>query len=182
MLPHKILDADCYIQARNKYNPKVVNQSIKFLLIGESPPANGGYFYFEKAVGRGNLFRETMKALEIPLDKMSKGYDKGAALKEFQARGFFLIDVCYEPVNKLTLAEKNRIIKREIPRLIYDIKALEPQPEKIIIIKKSNFSPVKSALESCNLGDKILNKKPIPFPSNGWQLAYRKMLREITNY
>ncbi len=95
-----------YIEARDKYDPRRIGKDIEFLLIGESPPEGGGYFYFESATGRGCLFRETMKALKIPCGKLPVGTDKNTQLKEFQSRGFFLIDASYRPVNKLPIAEK----------------------------------------------------------------------------
>ena len=165
-----------YIEARDKYNPRLLDKAIKFLLVGESPPEDGGYFYFEEAAGRGNLFRETMKALKIPCGKLPKGADKIPQLKEFQLRGFFLVDVSYRPVNKLHVGEKNRVLKDQIRRIVNDIKSL--QPENIIIVKTDLFAPVRLALEEAGFGERILNKKPIPFPSNGWQATYRQRLSE----
>jgi hypothetical protein len=78
-----------YIEARDKYNPKRIGKTIKFLLIGESPPEGGGYFYFELATVRGFLFRETMKALKIPIRKLPEGANKTTQLREFQLRGSF---------------------------------------------------------------------------------------------
>ena len=168
-----------YIEARDKYNPKLLGKTIKFLLVGESPPKAGGYFYFEEATGLGNLFREIMKALKIPYGKLTVGSNKTPQLKEFQLQGFFLIDVSYTPVNKLSIAEKNRVLKGQIPRLVNDIRNL--QPERIIILKTSLFAPVRLALEEDGFGERVLNKKPIPFPSNGWQATYRQLLQECIN-
>jgi hypothetical protein len=94
-----------YILARDNFKPL---EGIEFLLIAESPPTSGGYFYFDRATGRDSLFRETMKALRLfPEDGvMSKGFDKGPLLKEFQLRGFFVVDIIYEPVDKLPPRER----------------------------------------------------------------------------
>ncbi len=122
-----------YILARNKFKPY---ERVKFLLIAESPPASGGYFYFDWTTGKDSLFRETMKALVCfqKIKKMSKGFDKRPLLKEFQSQGFFVVDVCYEPVDKLQTREKRRYHK-EIPRLIADTRKLDP--EGIVIVKSS---------------------------------------------
>jgi hypothetical protein len=45
MMPNTDIDATVYLAARKKYNPLALNQAIKFLLIGESPPVNGAHFY-----------------------------------------------------------------------------------------------------------------------------------------
>jgi hypothetical protein len=79
----------------------------------------------------------------------------------------------------LSIAEKNRVLKSQIPRLVNDIKSL--QPENIIILKTNLFAPVKSALEEAGFGERILNKKPIPFPSNWWQAAYPQLLQGCIN-
>jgi len=50
---------DKYTVSRNKYKPNKVN----VLLIAESPPSSGGYFYSETTIGKDHLFRETMKVL-----------------------------------------------------------------------------------------------------------------------
>ncbi len=50
-----------YRAAREAYRP----HRISVLFIAESPPTSGGYFYFEKTVGKDHLFRETMKALGL---------------------------------------------------------------------------------------------------------------------
>jgi hypothetical protein len=80
---------DDYLTARDKYNPKLVKPTHKIPAYRRISPAGGGFFYFERATGRGNLFRETMKALEIPIGKMPQGYDKSPQLRQFQSRGFF---------------------------------------------------------------------------------------------
>lgn len=50
-----------YTRARERYHPS----KVEVLWIAESPPAGGGYYYFEKATGQNpvDLFSETMKAL-----------------------------------------------------------------------------------------------------------------------
>lgn len=166
-----------YILERDKFKP----ENVKFLIIAESPPASGGYFYFDKTTGKDSLFRETMKSLELfpETERMRKGIDKKNMLSKFQAKGFFVIDVCYEPVNNLKPKERRLAIIREIPRLLSDIQRLEP--EKIVIVKSSIFAPVKEALEKANLSTKVLHKKPIPFPSCGNQKKYRQKLREATH-
>ncbi len=83
---------DKYTVSRNKYKPNKVN----VLLIAESPPSSGGYFYSETTIGKDHLFRETMKVLGFwPIDRpMRKGCDKQSMLSRFRSIGFFLIDTC----------------------------------------------------------------------------------------
>lgn len=164
-----------YFSARDKYKP----DKIGILLIAESPPASGGYFYFETATGRGGLFVETMKALQmIPEDKgLRRGSDKKPLLKAFKDGGFFVIDVSYEPVNDKKGAERKLAIKKELPRLVSDVKKLDPSG--IVIVKCSLYKPVREALEEAGFGGRILNKEALPFPSHGHQKTYRKTLESL---
>jgi hypothetical protein len=164
-----------YIFARDKWKP----EKVTVLFIAESPPASGAYFYFPVTTGRDSLFNTTMKALGIYPERkaMPKGLDKKGMLAEFQARGFFLIDVCYAPINKLPPKEKKRAIAKEIPALMQKVRELNP--EGVIIIKKGLFEPVKTALEYAGLGGKILNKEAILFPGSGNQRTYRRILRML---
>lgn len=166
-----------YVLARDDFRP--INR-IRFLLIAESPPASGGYFYFDKATGRDGLFRETMKALGLfPEDsKMQKGFDKKPLLKEFQRLGFFVVDASYTPVNGFPNPKRRRTIIGDIPRLVDETRKLNP--EKILIVKASIFAVVKSALREAGFGGKILNERALPFPSHGHQKTYRQMLRDLT--
>jgi hypothetical protein len=86
-----------HVSARDAWKP----YTVKFLIVGESPPASGGYFYFERATGNGGLFVETMKALYLIPENggLPRGFDKRLFLEKFRSRGLLLLDVSYEPVN-----------------------------------------------------------------------------------
>ncbi|MEM2102127.1 MAG: hypothetical protein QXM22_01270 [Candidatus Bathyarchaeia archaeon] len=167
-----------YVLVRNNYKPS----KIKFLLVAESPPAFEGYFYLDSATGRDYLFKETMKAIGLfPEDKrMQRGFDKRPLLKEFQRRGFFLIDVSYKPVNSMTRRKRRLVIREAIPRLVAE--TVELNPERIIIVKASIYDDVKDALEKAGFAAKILNKRTLPFPSHGHQKVYRQMLRGFLHH
>src|SRR5713226_389413 len=110
---------DRYSVARNKYKPRRVN----ILFIAESPPSSGGFFYFGKTIGKDHLFRETMKALELwPRNEpMPRGVDKRSMLQRFQSMGFYLLDTCTFPVDKLGPRNRREVILRQIPRLVNDV-------------------------------------------------------------
>ncbi len=162
-----------YRDAREAYKP----ERVRLLLIAESPPASGGYFYFEKTVGKDHLFRETMKALGLwPEAKtLPKGLDKRPFLRQFQAKGFFLIDTSLVPVDNLPSPERRKAIVKGLPRLVDDVRQLGP--ERIVIVKASIYDPVRDALEHSGLGDRVVNLETLPFPSHGNQRKYREKLR-----
>ena len=138
-------------------------------------PASGGYFYFDEA-RRSGLFAETIKALGI-VQELPKGYDKQPLLHQLKCQGYFVLDCCYEPVNKMPSKDRKQTINNQLNRLVKDVQTIDPQ--KIIIIKSSIYYPVKNALEKSGYDKKVLNQKPIPFPSHGHQATYRQSLKEL---
>lgn len=161
--------------ARDQYRPN----KVKLLWIAESPPTSGSYFYFQKTTGKDHLFRETMTAVGLwpAKETMKKGVDKQSMLESFQLRGFFLIDTCAVPVDKLKDRERKRAILEGTSGVVELVSELNPNG--IIIVKSNIYDPVKRALESIGFAGKILNRKPLPFPSHGRQQSYRKRISDI---
>jgi hypothetical protein len=161
-------------RARRKYRPR----KVKLLLIAESPPSSGGFFYFPMTIGKDHLFRETMKALEFwPEDEtMRRGVDKRSMLRHFQSMGLYLLDTCVSPVDKLGSSERRKAVLSQTPRLVNDV--IKANPPHIFIVKSSIFNPVSIALREAGLLTRVLNNGPVPFPSHGNQRIYRSMLRQ----
>ncbi len=170
-----MFDAKDYAVARSKYRPS----SIEVLWIAESPPSSQGFFYFDKTTGRDHLFRETMKAVGIwpDDDKMRRGMDKRPYLNEFRSKGYFLLDTCELPIDKLGNAGRREAVNQGALRVVGEVKQL--RPKNILIVKSNVFQPVKNELEKSGLGGRILNKEAIPFPSHGWQSKYRSQVRHL---
>ena len=76
---------------------------IKYLWIVESPPKSDPprYFYRPELTAFDSLFRETMKAINIPVTN-----PKTESLLAFQKRGHFLIDSMKCPADKSQFASK----------------------------------------------------------------------------
>jgi hypothetical protein len=132
-----------YISARDKWKLSTA----KFLSVGESPSASGGYFYFERQLEKDRLFVETLKALQLIPENggLPRGFDKKLFLEKFRSRGTLLSDESYEPVNNRPVTERKLAIKKEIPRFVNDVKKLNPK--NITIVKSSIYVPVRAALE-----------------------------------
>jgi len=160
-------------RARRKYRPR----KVRLLLIAESPPSSGGFFYFPMTIGKDHLFRETMKALDLwpKNEPMRKGVDKRPMLRRFQSMGLYLLDTCDFPVDKMLPWERREAILQQIPRLIDDV--IEADPLHILIVKSTIFNLVFIALEESGLQSRTLNNRPVPFPSHGNQRNYRSSLR-----
>ena len=160
-------------RSRRKYRPR----KVRFLLIAESPPSSGGFFYFGTTIGKDHLFRETMKTLELwPRNEpMRKGIDKRTMLRRFQSMGFYLLDTCVFPVDKLRPSERRKAVLSQTGRLVRDV--IEANPMHILVVKSSIFNPVRNALRESGLWTRVLDTGPVPFPSHGNQRIYRSMLR-----
>ena len=160
-------------RARRKYRPR----KIRLLLIAESPPSSGGFFYFPTTIGKDHLFRETMKALDLwPKNQpMRRGVDKRSMLLRFQSMGLYLLDTCDFPVDKMRPMKRREAVRQQIPRLVNDV--IEADPFHILVVKSSIFNPVIIALRESGFQSQILNTGPVPFPSHGNQRIYRSKLR-----
>src|SRR2546430_5660134 len=168
---------DKYTAARNKYKPNRVN----VLLIAESPPSSGGYFYSETTIGKDHLFRETMKALEFwPIDRpMRKGCDKQPMLRRFRSIGFFLIDTCELPVDKLQPRQRRISTIQGASTLPHRVRELDPT--RILIVKKTVFKPARQSLIEAGLGERDLHTKPMPVPRYRHPRKFRTMIRRLVN-
>jgi hypothetical protein len=162
-------------KARREYRPS----KIRLLIIAESPPSSGGFFYFPKTIGKDHLFRETMKTIGLWLHSapMPRGVDKRPMLRSFQSMGFYLLDSSTDPVDKMPNHSRRESIQDQLPRLVKDVKRADPL--NIVIVKSSIFGPVSSALEEAGFGSRVLNNQPIPFPSHGNQQKYRSMMKRL---
>ncbi len=122
-----------------------------------------------------------MKALEFwPVDRpMRKGCDKQTLLKRFRSIGFFLIDTCELPVDKLQPKQRRISTIQGVSTLPHRVRELDPT--RILIVKKTVFKPARQFLIEAGLGDRILNTKPLPFPSHGNQRKFRTMIRRLVN-
>ncbi len=165
--------ASDFSRYRRKYRPR----KVRFLLIAESPPSSGGFFYFETTIGKDHLFRETMKALKSwPEDEpMHGGVDKRSMLLHFQSMGFYLLDTCVSPVDKMRPNDRRKTVLSQTPRLVNDV--IKANPSHIFIVKSSIFHPVSLALRESSMRSRVLNTGPVPFPNHGRQRIYRSMLR-----
>src|SRR2546430_16335008 len=107
-----------------------------------------------------------MKALKFwPVDRpMRKGCDKQSMLERFRSIGFFLIDTCELPADKLQPRQR-RISTIQGASTLPD-RVRELNPAQILIAKKTVFKPARQSLIEAGAGDRTLNTKPPPLPSH----------------
>ena len=98
-------DKSKYLAWRRRYEPAPV----KLIVIAESPPESGKYFYDPEGSHRREiLFREMLRVLGVSCTSKDEG------LRKFQEAGRILVDATYEPVNDgRSESERNRAILRD---------------------------------------------------------------------
>src|SRR5208282_3190949 len=154
---------DQYHDMRRCYLPG----NMRLVIVAESPPVSGLYFYDAKGKSTEPLFSALMKQLAF-----SPGF-KEDGLKEFQRRGWILVDATYEPVNTPGISNRDRddIIQRDYPLLRADLEGLlSDRSTPLILIKANIYRLLKNRLIEDTFN--VLNDRSLPFPSTGHQTEF----------
>lgn len=143
-------------QARERYRP----DGVRVLLVGESRPAGGTFFYF----GNSLLYDATREAFYRAI----AGGQKDGFLDAFREAGCFLEDLCREPVNRMDESDRDAARTRSEPDLARRLEGLEP--DLVIIVMKAIAGHVERALEEAGL--KHVPTCTVPFPRRKWRDRY----------
>ena len=155
-----------YLQFRNRYIPA----KIKTIFVLESPPASGKYFYNPDGTLSEPLFRAMTKDV---LEITPKSKDEG--LKEFAARGYFLIDATYTPINRMSETDKEATILHDLPMLVEALHEYAGPETGIVLVKVNVCKLLEDKLRE--EGFKVLNHGTmIPFPTFGRQKEFRQAI------
>jgi hypothetical protein len=146
---------------RERFRPK----QTRVLLIGESRPANGTFFYCRNS----DLVRYTRDAFEIQYGAFC---DMEAFLRCFQSMGCYLIDLCPVPVNRLPTPERKRE-RRNAEQMLSSALA-ELKARAFIVVMKAIAPSVSRAAATANV--ELTPCDVLPFPAHGNQRAYVKGL------
>lgn len=168
-----------YEKAAEDYNPRKKNLTIKCLLVAESPPPKG-YFYYTSGSDKipDNLFENVMLVLfKEDYEKLENNQlKKTDLLGKFRDKGFFLIDVYRRPKN-LVFKSPSEIKENEetLPRRIGFL-----TPEKVVLIGITlvYYRQGKKLKEE---GINVINTEPIPLPmhSNENKERFRQEFRKV---
>lgn len=160
-----------YINLRDRFLPN----DLRLIIVAESPPASGKYFY--DLIGRTSepLFKAMMKDIIKYSPK-----DKPDGLRAFCDTGVFLVDAVYQPVNKgLSPSQRDQVILNNYPELKQDLLQIMPKKDFPILLIKAN---VCRLLESLLVRDgfSVRNKgRVVPFPSSGQQSRFMEIVKDI---
>jgi hypothetical protein len=162
---------DRYLQLRRQYEP----ETLRLIIVGESPPASGLYFY--DATGRTGEPLFVAITAQFGITPSTKDH----GLRELQRSGIVLVDATYQPVDKgLSDRERNQIIVRDYPLLRADLERLThgDKTVPVILIKANVCRLLKPKLHAD--GFTVLNsERSIPFPSHGNQNRFRELFGEL---
>ncbi len=154
-------------EIRQHYMP----DKIRLLLIGESPPAKGKFFYVKSAMTTytSNAFE---KSFGVTFHN-NEGF-----LDYFMRCGCFLDDLSHSPVDDLPRNEREKALRRCIEPLSERIRQVDPSVIVIVIVivlKKIERFVREAILKSgCNPEIYVL-----PFPGNCHQKKYIEQLSGI---
>jgi hypothetical protein len=157
-----------YLALRRPYEP----ETVKLLIVAESPPNSGKYFYNREGRVTEPLFAAIMGQLGLPCATKHEG------LLNLQRSGWILIDATYEPVDQYGAAPiRNQIIERDYPLLLEDLAGLCPDRSAPVVLIKANVCELLE-VRLLHDGFKVLNRGvKIPFPANGHQVRFRQPFR-----
>lgn len=158
------MKSDPYEQKREGFRPT----KVKVLFVGESRPANGTFFY----EGDSNLAKYTCEAFSPaggPMPEIS------VFLRQFKAKGCFLVDLCPHPVNRLSRVERRKARRQgEVPlaKVMADLR-----PLAIIVVMRGIAGNVEQAILLARLSG--VPVFVLLFPAMGRQRAYVAGLRQV---
>jgi hypothetical protein len=102
-------------QLRRRYLPG----QVRLLFVGESPPASGRFFY-KRDSGLYRAMREVFEAVEPAVNDET-------FLQIFQASGCYLIDLCPQPVDRMTRVLRRAACRASEESLARTIALLRPR-------------------------------------------------------
>lgn len=167
--PEPVMKRDEYLAMRRQYEP----EHLRLVIVAESPPTSGKYFYNPTGLPSEPLFSALMRQLCFSASTKERG------LREFQRRGWLLVDATYEPVNNLSDPAADAVIARDYPQLRNDLGNLLGGRSIPLILVKAN---VCRALDARLRGDgfSVLNGgRLIYFPAHGLARKFYQQFGEV---
>jgi len=143
--------------ARARFRP----DDIRVLIVGESPPAGGTFFYFANSI----LYEATREAFARSLPEVGESED---FLASFCRAGCFLEDLCQDPVNRLSDDDREAARQRGVAALADRLRGLKP--DLVIIAMKAIAPHVERSLKAA--GIPVDRARIVPFPRPEWRARY----------
>jgi hypothetical protein len=142
---------------REQYRP----DDVVVLLVAESAPAGGTFFY----EANSRLFAATREAFERAFGSMPEGE---AFLERFADMGFWIYDMVETPVNRMPGRPRKSLVDAGVTALTAVIGELEP--DFVIAVKTSLGGPVQQAVRMAGFPPRRV--RVLPFPAYQWREVY----------
>jgi hypothetical protein len=152
-------------EVRRDYQP----QEIRCLLVGESPPAGGTFFYRADSL----LYEATREAFLRAVPDLGQDDD---FLRSFKRLGCYLDDLCSEPVNRLPKPERKLARRQGIRPLARRLR--DAQPRAIVVVMKGIVPEVTEARQHAGLKDVPLYGD-LPFPTTRYPNRRERYVRTL---
>lgn len=150
-------------QLRQSYCP----ERIKMLFVGESPPAEGEFFY------RGCLMTTFVsRPFESKFNIQFK--DNQDFLEFFKEQQCYLDDLCIEPVDKMTPFERKLKLQENV--VPFSKRLSEMKPLIVVSVLKSIEKNVREAVGLSGVKTIFYS---VPFPGNGHQKRFKEEVIKI---
>lgn len=157
-------DPDQYEALRQAYRP----ERIDALLVGESRPAGGTFFY----LANSNLYYATHQAFQLAVGPMPTGE---AFLHLLSDRGVWLYDLADAPVDRMRGRPRRDAVRARASELVDLLRA--SRPSLVIAVKKDLGATVRQAMEDADLDRDRLHV--LPFPLYQWRTDYVRGLAAL---
>lgn len=157
-------DADEFEELRQHYRPP----RIRLLLVGESRPAGGRFFY----LANSNLYYATLEAWQRGRGPLARGE---SFLDTLTAEGIWLYDLSAAPVNRLRGRPRQQAVRERTSELA-QLLASE-KPDAVVVVKRSLEAVVREAAHGAGLPSDRL--EVLPFPLYQWRTEYVSQLGDL---
>lgn len=160
-----------YHRLRARFAP----EKPSLILIAESPPASGTYFYDTSGKPSEHLFSAVMRSF-----LRMRPATKEIGLVALRDAGILLLDATYEPVNDgRSDRERDDTILRDYPRLIVRLGKANANLKTPLLLVKANVCGLLEPLLERD-GFTVINQGcVVPFPSNGQQARFAAAVEAI---
>jgi predicted transcriptional regulator len=142
---------------RARYRPDLID----ILLVGESRPSGGTFFYRANS----NLYYATREAFQVALGSVPPG---DQFLGYLQDRGVWLYDLADTPVDRMRGRPRRSAVQARIGALVELLE--QAKPRLVVAIKKDLAATVRQAVEDAGLDADQL--RVLPFPLYQWRAQY----------
>lgn len=142
---------------RRQFRP----ERVRLLLVGESRPAAGSFFY----LANSTLYRATLQAWQTAFGPMPPA---SPFLARLQSKGVWLYDLAPSPVNR----PRGRPRRESVEARAGELAALlaEESPDAVVVVKRSLAAVVREAMSAAHLPANRLHV--LPFPLYQWRTEY----------